>query len=186
MMTSSQGFQNGEDQVYRADAAAGLPWRILLFSGIVFAMSIFVFFGLRFGYASYLDSRSENLDERIQELASRVSQEDQQDLISFYSQIINLRTVLDRHHFVVKTFDYLEKYVLPSVTYTGAKVSMNGTSIVLSGEANTMQDLIEQLSVFDTAPEFEGKAIIDQLSFNGERVGFGVTLQIKPESLKRL
>lgn len=185
-MAPLQEFQNGEDQRSRADAVAGLPWRILLFSGIVFGISIFVFFGLRFGYASYLDSRSKNLDERIQELASRVSQEDQQDLISFYSQIVNLRTVIEKHHFVAKTFDYIEKYILPTVVYTGAKVSMNGTSVVISGEANTMQDLIEQLSVFDSAPEFEGKAIIDSLSFEGGKVGFGVTLQVKEDSVKRL
>lgn len=187
MAIAPQEFQKGSgEETFRTGAIVGLPWRILLFSGILFGLSLFVFFGFHFGYGSYLDSRSEKIDEKTKELVSQVSQEDRQNLISFYSQIVNLRTVLAKHNFTVKVFDYLEKYTVPTVFYTNAKVTLDGKSLALSGEANTMQDLIEQLSLFDSAPEFEGRAIIDQLEFNRGKVGFSVTLQIREEELKSL
>jgi hypothetical protein len=177
--------QNGGD-VFRGIDTAGLPWRILLFSGIVFGLSLFIYFGFRFGYESYLDSRSETLDQKIQELASQISQEDQQNLISFYSQLVNLRTVLEKHQFIVKSFDFLDKYTLPTVYYSGAKIMGVDRVIELSGGAKSMDDFIEQLAVFDAAPEFDEKAIVENVQFSNQEVGFSIILHMSADALKKL
>jgi hypothetical protein len=177
--------QNGKELFSGIDSA-GLPWRILLFSGIVFGLSLFVYFGFRFGYESYLNSRSEKLDQKIEALASEISQEDQQNLITFYSQLVNLRTVLEKHQFIVKSFDFLEKYTLPTVYYSDAKVMGGDRVIKLSGGAKTMDNFIEQLAVFDGAPEFQEKVIVEDVQFSGQNVGFSIVLHMSADALKKL
>ncbi len=163
-----------------------LPWKILLFSLFLFGFSIFIFFGLRLGYANYLSSRSDKLDARMAELASQVSQEDQQNLIAFYSQIVNMREVLGRHQFTGNAFDLLEKYTLPTVTFSNMSVMGETRTINLDGQAKTMSDLIEQMSVFDNAEEIDGDATIEKISFSGSSVSFSLVLKITESAFSRL
>ncbi len=168
-----------------APMSLGLPWRILLFAIILFAFSIFIFLGLKFGYNSYIDSTDKKLDQKIDDLATTVSQDEQKTLISFYSQLNNLKDVLGEHRFSVRVFDLLEKYTIPSVYFNDAKINIETNKVQLSGFAKSTEDLVEQLGVFDKSPEFPN-SVLQQMNFVPQGVGFTVILSPKTAVLSKL
>ena len=164
----------------------GLPWRILVFSIVLFAFSIFVYFGLRFGYEAYLSSESNKLDQSIETLSSEVSQQDQQDFVTFYSQLVNLKALFADHRYSTNMFRFLEKYTAPSVYFTSAKGNPAAGSIELQGKANSLDILVSQLAAFDSAPELAQKTIVNQMSFTGQEAGFTLSLFLNNDALSKL
>jgi len=163
----------------------GLPWRILLFAGILFVFSLFIFLGLKFGYNAYIDSKDKSLDQKIDDLATKISQDQQKTLISFYSQLNNLKDVLEKHRFSVRVFDLLEKYTIPSVYFNGASINIETNKIQLSGVAKSTEDLVEQLGVFDKSAEFSS-SVLQQMNFVPQGVGFTIILSPKADALSKL
>lgn len=177
---------NGNQFSYES-ISLGLPWKILTFSIVVFAFTVFVYFGLSAGYESYLDSRIKSLDGKIDALAEQVGQEDQQKLVSFYSQLVNLKEVLSEHKFSAQTFKLLEKYTLPSVFFKKADFEADIWKMKLEGEADTLDSLIEQMSIFDSAKELESRSVLEQIGFeNQRRVSFVLVVYFKPSTLSKL
>ena len=174
---------NLRDQFVNEQIPVGLPWRLLTFSVIVFGFSLFIYFGLKFGYETYLNARAEQLDKNIEELASRVSKEEQQDFINFYSQLVNLEKVLNRHKFSSNIYGFLERNTLPLVYYYEGDFLVGDGTLGLKGRADSLEVLVQQLGVFDKASELE-KTVLDQMSFEGNDVNFSATLTFQPEFLK--
>lgn len=184
--TPPQNIQNnfsGESSY--TPASLGLPWRILLFAIILFAFSLFILLGLKFGYSSYIDNKDKSLDQKIDDLATKISQDQQKTLISFYSQLNNLKDVLGKHRFSIRVFDLLEKYTIPSVYFNGATIHIEANRVQLSGFAKSTEDLVEQLGVFDRVSEFSN-SVLQQMNFVPQGVGFTVILSTKADALSKL
>lgn len=165
-----------EEQFTTEAIPVGLPWRLLVFTVIIFAFSIVIYFGLRFGYETYLTQQAATLDQQINQLTSQVNQTDQQNFINFYSQLINLKTALGNHDFSSNLFNFLEKNTIGSVYYTEANFSLSGNSLDLKGEAVSVDALVQQMNIFDKAPELAGNTL-NQLTFDPKGlVGFSVHL----------
>ncbi|MEK7479477.1 MAG: hypothetical protein AAB634_03025 [Patescibacteria group bacterium] len=165
--------------------AAGLPWRLLMFSGFLFGFAIFVFLGLKFGYGTYLQARSSGVDEEIAALASQVGASEQQRLVSFYSQLVNVETVLGRHSFSYNIFPFLESVTIPNAYFVSASFSRDGFSLGLQGRARSIQDVVDQLAVFDGAPQITS-ATLNNVSFDGAETAFGVSLVMKKDFFEKL
>jgi len=183
---SSQNFKNNfsEESTY-VPASIGLPWRILLFAAILFAFSLFILLGLKFGYNTYIDSKDKSLDQKIDDLATKISQDQQKSLISFYSQLNNLKDVLGKHRFSIRVFDLLEKYTIPSIYFNNASINIEANKVQLSGFAKSTEDLVEQLGVFDKSAEFSG-SVLQQMNFVPQGVAFTVILSPKVDALSKL
>ena len=181
-----QNFQNSftEESSY-SPVALGLPWRVLLFAIILFAFSVFILLGLKFGYSAYINNKDVSLDKKIDDLAASVTQDQQKSLISFYSQLNNLKEVLGKHTFSVRIFDLLEKYTIPSIYFNDAKITVDINKVQLSGFARSTEDLVEQLAVFDRAPEFSG-SVLQQMNFVPQGVAFTIILSPKIDALSKL
>ncbi|KKU91674.1 MAG: hypothetical protein UY23_C0001G0280 [Candidatus Jorgensenbacteria bacterium GW2011_GWA1_48_11] len=165
-----------EEQFTTAAIPVGLPWRLLVFTIIIFAFSIVIYFGLRFGYENYLTQQGDNLDKQIDQLTSQVNQTDQQNFINFYSQLINLRTVLGNHGFSSNVFGFLEKNTIGSIYYTEADFSREGNDLNLAGEAASVDALVQQMNIFDKSPAL-ASVNLNQLNFESRgTVGFSVHL----------
>lgn len=164
-----------------SNIAIGFPWKILVFSAIVFFFTIFIYLGLKFGYNSYLTSRDKNLDKRIDQLATVVSMEDQQEFITFYSQLVNLKEVLKKHTVSSRTFELLEKHTISSIYYTSAKVLPKDRKLEISGRATSIDSFVEQLYVFDNSSDFRAKATVTQMGFDQGRTIFTITLYPREE-----
>jgi hypothetical protein len=183
---ASQNFQNNfSEGLSYSPVALGLPWRVLLFAIILFAFSIFILLGLKLGYNSYIDSKDATLDKKIDELGTKVTQDQQKSLISFYSQLNNLKDVLGMHKFSVRIFDLLEKYTLPTIYFSDAKITADIDKVQLSGVAASTENLVEQLSVFDKAPEFSDSSL-QQMSFLQQGISFSIILTTKSDTLLKL
>ncbi len=162
-----------------APIKVGMPWRLMVFSFVLFAFSILVFLGLRFGYDVYLNSQLEALDEKVEQLSTEVSEGRQEEFLGFYSQLSNLERVLGRRGFSHNVFGFLEENTLPPVYYSEAEYSSDTKGVRLTGAARTMKALVEQMAVFGDASSISG-VTLDSVSMFGGRVGFEISLVFSP------
>ena len=171
---------NISEQFINEQIPVGLPWRLLIFSAFLLGFSIFIYFGLRLGYESYLDTQAKGLDKKFAQLASQVSQQDQKHFINFYSQLVNLKKVLENHQFSSNVFGFLEKNTIPTVFYYEADFIVEENILKLKGQADSAETLAQQLNVFDKTEELES-AVLDQMTFERGPVGFNLTLTFNKE-----
>ncbi len=171
------------EQFVNEPAAVGFPWRLFIFSLVIFLLSIFIYFGLKVGYETYLKNQATRLDGELNQLANAVSQQDQQQFVNFYSQLVNLKTIFASHVFSENVFPFLEKDTLPQVYYTDAKFVSGGTTLDLAGQAASLQVLAEQMAEFEQAPELQSATLL-ATSFNpGGTVTFSINLVFQPSYL---
>jgi hypothetical protein len=173
------------EQFVAEPISVGLPWRLLVFSIVLFALSIMIYFGMSIGYESYLNSRSAELDKQLDQLSNSISQKDQQQFVGFYSQIVNLKTVLNQHIFSANVFPFLEKNTIPQTFYTEAKFDGPSYNLELQGRTSSLQTLAQQLAQFEKSAELQ-TAILKSTSFNqAGTVDFVLSLDFRPEYLAK-
>ncbi|MEW6408362.1 MAG: hypothetical protein AB1465_06780, partial [Patescibacteria group bacterium] len=95
----------------------GWPWRLLLFTVLVFAVLTTIYLGIVLGYKPYLNSRIKSLDKEINNLTQAIDDTQQKSLANFYSQLVNIQNLLARHPNASKLFDFLEKNTHNQVYY---------------------------------------------------------------------
>ena len=88
-----QFAQNPLNQFEPEKLSVGWPWRLLSVSFIVFFIALLTYFGLVVGYEPYLNSRIEQKETEINNLAQTVSNEDRDKFIGFYSKLDNLKNI---------------------------------------------------------------------------------------------
>lgn len=130
----------------------GWPWRLLIFAIALFAFSLLVYFGVRFGYSSYLEGRITEVDAALAALTGEVTATEQEQLVGFYSQIVNLKSVLEEHEYGANIFTFLEKYTLPDVQFTEAELNVEGRTLSLQGNGPSVATVGAQLAALETAP----------------------------------
>jgi hypothetical protein len=171
------------EQFVNEPVSVGFPWRLFIFSLVIFLLSILIYFGLKVGYENYLQNQTTSLDGELNQLAKAVSQQDQQQFVNFYSQLVNLKTIFTSHIFSANVFPFLEKNTLPQVYYTDAKFTGSGADLALTGQAASLQVLAEQMAEFESAPELRSATLLST-SFNpGGTVGFSIDLVFQPSYL---
>lgn len=153
----------------------GWPWRLLVFSIALFAFSILVYFGVRLGYSAYLESRIVDVDAALAALTGEVTATEQEQFVGFYSQIVNLKSVLDRHAYGGNAFTFLEKYTLPEVQFTEAELNVKDLTLSLRGDAPSIEAVGSQLAALETAPGVV-KALLRDVNVSG-RTTFSFTVQ---------
>ncbi len=187
MPDASQQPKSLNEQFVSEPVVIGLPWRLLVFSIVLFAFSILIYFGMNIGYESYLNSKASGLDSQLNQLSNSVSQKDQQQFVGFYSQIVNLKTVLGQHIFSENIFPFLEKNTIPQVFYTEAKFDGTSNGLEIDGEAASLQVLAQQLAQFEKAPELQ-TAILKSTNFNQNQSGaidFVISLTFQADFLSK-
>ena len=165
---------------YDENVSGGMPWRLMIFTFILFIFAVFISLGLRLGYVTFLDSQISIVDEQIESLAAQLSEGVQEEFLIFHSQLVNLEAVLGERGFSRNVFGFLEKNTLPLVYYTDAEYSFDDYSFSISGQANSMRTLVEQMTVFDEAPELE-RVILDLVNQQESQVSFTLRLIFQPK-----
>lgn len=178
------GAPGGGGQFISEPTQIGLPWRLMVFTFILFLFSIFVYVGLKFGYNAYLDSQIEAVDSQIEELAAQVSEDEQDDFLSFYSQVVNLRSVLDRRNFSQNNFEFLESRTIPAVYYQNVEYVGDSFSLLLTGRTNSMESFVNQMQVFDDSSEVDS-AVVEDVSVEQDGVRFSLQLSMSPDFLNQ-
>jgi hypothetical protein len=163
----------------------GTPWRLMVFSLFMFTFSIFIYFGLKFGYDMYLEGQLSALDEKSEQLSAEVTEEEQSDFLSFYSQINNLESVLSSRYFGHNIFKFLENNTIPAVYYESVSYFNSNQSISLKGFASDMKRLVEQVSIFSKSEKVK-EAIMNDVSIqNNNDVGFEISIKFNSNFLNK-
>jgi len=129
--------------------------QLMMFAGTLFFIAAALYIGITFGYKPYLNNRVEALNERIATFAQQVPADEQEKIAGFYSQLVNLRTLLGKHVAMTEFFSWLERSTLPTIQITKASVNMNNRQGTITGVSRSVQDIAAQLAVLQADPGVE-------------------------------
>jgi hypothetical protein len=158
----------------------GWPWKLLVFSLILFALVILVYLGIILGYQPYLQNQKQSLDKKINEIGGVISETDRENFINFFSQLANIEGLLNSHIKGSNIYSFLEKNTNQGVYYEGADLSVTEHSLRLEGLARSYDNLVQQLVAFEQAPEIN-RVILEQSQLGEQGIRFSLKLIIKNE-----
>ncbi|PIR98080.1 MAG: hypothetical protein COT89_01425 [Candidatus Colwellbacteria bacterium CG10_big_fil_rev_8_21_14_0_10_42_22] len=141
--------QNIQDQFSNARSSVGWPKQLFTFALVILVSILFIYAGLAFGYKAFLNNEIEKADSALQELSSRVTEEEKESLAVLNSQLTNIRTLLREHTFTSQGFALLESLTHPNISYTEMDLVMEDGKISLGGIANSYDDLVAQLTILE-------------------------------------
>ena len=93
----SQYDQKSEEILAPEASAMGWPWKIFLTMSTACGIVVAGYLGLTFGYKPYLETKIEGVKTDIDNLAKSLPLQEQQKFLKFYSQIVNVKALLDSH-----------------------------------------------------------------------------------------
>lgn len=173
-----------EEELRRPESLpVGWPWRLLLFMAVVFGTAAAVYLGMTMGYKPYLNSQIRTLDQKIGQLGQSIDEQQQKNLISFYSQLVNISNLLQSRSQSSKFFDFLEKNTSGRVYYNSVDLSLVEKNAKLNGIASNYSVLAEQIELFRRAPE-TAKISLESSLVNDFGVNFAINLSLKGEMFK--
>ena len=130
----------------------GWSGRLLMFSATLFLISVFAYFGLAYGYAPYLQGRADELNAQAKALTQQVQADNQTKIVEFYSQLANLRSILNGHVYSSSLLDLLEKNAYSNIYFTKLSFTGSNNQVSLSGLAKSAQDVPAQIQIFQATP----------------------------------
>ena len=150
--------------------SVGWPWRLFSFSFLVVLAATVIFVGLSFGYKNFLEARIIKVDAEIEQLSQSVSQDQQEKLIRFYSQLANLQTLLNKHAIASNIFSVVERNTNQRVYYNVSELKMGDRRMILEGVAASYQIFAQQLEAFSRLPEVERVTVNESYLSDGQIV----------------
>jgi hypothetical protein len=153
----------------------GWPLRLFAFSLLILTASLLIYVGLRFGYKPYLQNQIAEKEREIEQLAVSIPRENQEKLGAFYSQLLNLKNVLDNHVTASPIFSFLEKNTNKKVFYTRLDFDAKQNVFTLEGAAESYDILAEQLEAFNQAPDVK-RFLINESQLSGGRIRFKISV----------
>ncbi len=162
--------------------AVGWPWRMFVFTSVMFLAAVLAYLGLALGYKPYLQNSVSDIESELSSLSLQVSPEAQKNFIRFYSQVSNLRSLLAKHVTTSKLFPLLEQSTHQKVVYSSTTLIPAERTLRIEGFAESYEVLAAQLALFEQAPWVE-KVILDSSSLSGKTIKFGARLIIKNETV---
>jgi hypothetical protein len=153
---------------------------VLLFSSILLGLVVLIYLFLLLFYGPQLNSSLGSLQSKVATLDQSIASGDETQLVSFYSQVVNLQTVLNNHTSFAQFLDWLQQNTESNISYSQLSLS-SGSQISLSGSAPTEADVNQQVAIFESSPEVE-KFTISNVAESGVSGAwtFSATLIMNP------
>ncbi len=175
-MTNSQTPQtNIQEQFVETAMPVGLPWRIMIFSGVILGLAIFFAVGLKLGYEKYLDDQLSRITNNINALSSSVKDK-QQEYVGFYSQIVNIKSVLEKRSITANIFPFLETNTIASVYYTEAEMTSVSQTLSVKGFARSLNDLSQQIAIVEKDIKDVSNVVLDGVTIQPGGVSFSLSI----------
>lgn len=179
-----QFVQNPLNQFESERLPVGWPWRLFATAFAIFLTTTLSYIGITFGYQPYLRDQIQQKTNEIEQLSATIPKADQEQFVNFYSQLVNLKGILDNHVLASTFFSFLEKVTHPRVYFSNASMKLREGELELSGLAESYTTVAEQLEVLNQAPEID-RFVINQAQLGeGNLIGFKVAIRLKKDSLK--
>lgn len=170
-----------QDQFVEESIPVGLPWRILLSGALILALTILIAFGLEYGYKPYLEEQVTAVDKQFSSLTKNFSEQDQKNIVAVYSQIANLKTILEKRTSINTVFKFLEEQTIPSVYYSDAVMNGEELKLTIKGFTPTLTELSQQIAVFEKNKNVRN-AVLDSVGLQAGGAVFSITLQFNAEA----
>lgn len=177
----AQYTRSANERFLKEHLTVGWPWRMFVFTLVIFLAAVFGYLGLTFGYKPYLQSSIANVESELNSLVLQVSSDSQKSFVEFYSQIANLKSLLGKHVLTSKIFPLLEAYTHQKSVYSSVTLVVEERTLRIEGFAESYQVLAAQLALYEQAPWVE-KVVLDNSSLSDKTVKFGARLIIKDET----
>ncbi|MBI2075249.1 MAG: hypothetical protein HYZ07_02420 [Candidatus Harrisonbacteria bacterium] len=158
----------------------GVPWKIFLLSLLLLAAVGAGYAGVRFGYVPYVQGKLIAVNAQIAELTGAIPEKEQANLIRFYSQIVNLKGLLDRHVAGSKMLQFLEARTNAALQYTNVGVNAARRELALEGLTLRYETLAEQLESLRQAPEVQAVLLNESRIAEG-KLRFRITATLAPQ-----
>ncbi len=179
-----QFVQNPLNQFEPERLPVGWPWRLFVAAFAVFLATVLGYVGITFGYQPYLKEQIQQKTNEIEQLTEIIPKAEQDQFVNFYSQLVNLKSILDNHVIASPVFTLLERITHPRVFFANAGVRFREGEIELSGLAESYTAITEQLEVLNQAPEID-RFLVSQTQLGEDNlVGFKISVRLKKDALK--
>ena len=162
----------------------GWSWRLLVLTCFIFGITLVIFLGMKFGYEPYLDKKIKTLDAEIDKLNQSFTQSQVDNFIKFYSQLSNLKILLNNHIFGSNILKFLEENSLKNLTYTGLDLDVSRKETKLSGTISSYELLAQQLEIFRQSPLVKEVFLKNSRKNDRGEIDFEVTLVLAKDLFK--
>ncbi len=166
-----------------APAASGGTWRLFLFFFSILMLLVLGYVGLLFGYKPYLKREIVAREQSLADLAAQVSQAEQEDFLSFYFQLVDIKNLLASHVMSSRALGLLQARVVPRVYFSNLTFSSLESKLTIEAFADSYDSFTEQLQAFATTKEIASYAVSNAVQDKG-LVKFQAVLTLKPEAYK--
>jgi hypothetical protein len=144
------------EQLGRAPARTpGWSGRLLMFSSTVFFIALALYVGVQFGYIPYVEGGVNELRSEMNSFNQSASENDQDKILSFHSQLTNIKTLLERHVAPSQLIAWLEKHTNENVAYGRLVLRSELSEVAISATARSAEDAVEQVKHLEEQPEVE-------------------------------
>lgn len=176
-----QYTRSANEQFFKEHIRIGWPWHTFIFTLVVLLAAVLGYLGLSFGYKPYLKKSIADAESKLAGLAMQATSESQNNFVTFYSQITNVKTLLAGHVSTSKLFPLLESETNQKVVYTSTNLIVSEKILKIDGFAESYEILAAQLVLYEGASWVE-KVILDSSSLGDKYVKFSVRLKLKNET----
>ena len=161
------------------------PWRLLLFTIIIFCTILAIYLGILLGYGPYLDAQASSLDKEITDLDRELQSDEAKALIRFYSQLVDTAALLKNHHMPSHLIDFLANNTDSGIQYTNFSFSDTDSIIQLDGIALGYNVLVRQLAIFENNPKVVDSSLSNASAGSDARgVTFSIRLTMAPDIVR--
>ena len=163
-----------------------IPWKAFIFSVVIFGLTIIIYAGVMLSYKASLSSAIEEQKNRIDELERSVLKEEtERGFIQFYSQLTNIRNLLESHVAITPIFTMLETNTKTDIGFSNMAISARDRSINISGFARSYEALAAQIAIYKDMPGVQEASLISAERADN-MVNFDIKIVLEPTSLRRL
>lgn len=158
---------------------------VLYLSLVIFILAI----GSYFFLSMTEDSKNEELDQAKADLVAQETEERlelKERLKEYEGKINDFSILLDARLYPLKFFDYLESITHPKVMWTNLSVDLLEAELLLSGQTDSLEHLIQQVLVFEAEPKVKEVELMSFSSIReGEEVSFSLSTVLSPTLFKQ-
>ena len=167
-----------------ASRSGTTPWKALIFSMVILGLALMIYIGLRFGYKSFILSSIENAENRIIELERIIPKEEvEEEFIQFYSQLTNIRNLLESHTVITPFFIALEANTMENVGFSDMTINIGDRIARISGFAESYEILARQIAIYENMPGVE-RAVLTSARRVDNIVNFELRIALMPNLFK--
>lgn len=155
--------------------------QLLLLSAALFILLLVLYFGIAFGYEKYVETADANVERELVKFGTtQVSPETQKVIADLYSQLSNIKTLIDTHTIASPLFSLLERASGPNAYFTKLNLNALTNEMTLTGAARSLDDAAAVANFFEHQPEAARVNFNNAAAATGGPWQFTLTVFLKP------